>query len=260
MTDHIVKKAQECLPNIPLTVISQGAEALVFYTDVHPYANEPYLQNRGKYVIKYRPSKPYRHPKVDSSITKSRTVGEVKFMYKLNKLNINSPRIILADYNNGIIWMEYIGYSLPNGDVSSFKNWLWYLERNNQDCTSESVEKMCFKVGQLIGKLHLHEMIHGDLTSSNILLNDDEPVLIDFGLSSYSGLAEDRAVDLYVLERAITRTHSVYAKEYNQWLLQGYEDVHKHKEFGKQGQKKLVEVLKKLDDVRLRGRKRSMLG
>lgn len=260
MTEHVIEKAQQSLPNIPLTVISQGAEALVFCTDVHPYVNDPYLQKAGKYVIKYRPSKAYRHPKVDSSITRSRTIGEVKFMYKLNKLRIKSPKVILADYNNGIIWMGYVGNSLPNGEISSFKNWLWYLEKSNQDCTSSEVEKMCFKVGQLIGKLHLNDMIHGDLTSSNILLDDNEPTLIDFGLSSYSGLAEERAVDLYVLERAITSTHSVYAKEYNQWLLEGYEDIHKHKEFGKQGHKKLVEVLRKLDDVRLRGRKRSMLG
>lgn len=260
MTDRIIAKAAECLPNIPLTVISQGAEALVFYTDVHPYIAQPYLQNPGKYVIKYRPSKPYRHPKVDSSITKSRTVGEVKFMNKLTKIGIRCPSIILADYANGIIWMEYIGTNLPNGDVSSFKNWLWYLEKNNKNCTDDSVRNICFKVGQLIAQLHLNEMIHGDLTSSNILLQDGEPLLIDFGLSSYSGLAEDKAVDMYVLERAITSTHSDYAKEYNQWLLEGYEDMHRSKESGKQAQRKLVEVLKKLDDVRLRGRKRSMLG
>ena len=76
---------------------------------------------------------------------------------------------------------------------------------------------VCQKVGQLIGRLHLNDMIHGDLTSSNIILtevdtkkNEDtdannssvyfEPALIDFGLSSFSGLAEDKAVDLYVLE------------------------------------------------------------
>lgn len=105
-------------------------------------------------------------------------------------------------------------------------------------------------------------MIHGDLTSSNILLKDDytEPALIDFGLSSFSGLPEDKAVDLYVLERAILSTHSVFADTYNAWLLEGYENIHNSPEFKKHGKTKYKETIRRLEDVRLRGRKRSMLG
>ncbi|KAF6060487.1 hypothetical protein FOB64_006687 [Candida albicans] len=76
-----------------------------------------------------------------------------------------------------------------------------------------------------------------------------EPALIDFGLSSFSGLAEDKAVDLYVLERAI---------------LKGYQQIHDSIEFNKTkqqlGKSKLKDTIKRLEDVRLRGRKRSMLG
>jgi TP53 regulating kinase and related kinases len=51
-------------------------------------------------------------------------------------------------------------------------------------------------------------MIHGDLTTSNILLNEqEEMVLIDFGLGGGDGSAEDKAVDIYVLERALAATH-----------------------------------------------------
>lgn len=262
MTDHIVAGAQKHLTGIPLSVISQGAEALVFKTKVHPYLTSPSLANKEAFIIKYRPPKPYRHPKIDASITKNRTIGEVRFMSKLQKLGVNAPAVILADLDNGIIWMEYLGTELPNGDVSSFKNHLWYLERNKEPsfCTDDDVKLLCQEVGKLIGKLHLNDMIHGDLTSSNILLQDGQPLLIDFGLSSYSGMPEDKAVDLYVLERAIDSTHSVYAKQYNEWMLEGYEQIHMDKEYGKQGTKKFVEVSRKLDDVRLRGRKRSMLG
>ncbi|KAK6199267.1 kinase-like domain-containing protein [Scheffersomyces amazonensis] len=261
MTDRLVSQIQNHLPNIPVQVVSQGAEALVFQTSVHPYIDKPYLKNQGKYIIKYRPSKPYRHPTIDASITKNRTIGEVKFMNKLTKLGINAPSVISADYNRGIIWMEFLGTELTNGDISSLKNWLWYLEKNEskEKCLNDQVQSVCRKVGKLIGKLHLNDMIHGDLTSSNIILEDFEPALIDFGLSSYSGLSEDKAVDLYVLERAILSTHSVFSDHYNQWLLEGYEEI--HKEFSKQGgTKKYVETYRKLEDVRLRGRKRSMLG
>lgn len=183
-------------------------------------------------------------------------------MYKLTKLGIRAPALILTDFNNGIIWMEFLGTELPNGEVSSLKNLLWYYEKTKtkEECLSDEVKQLCLFVGALIAKLHLNDMIHGDLTSSNILLEGTEPVLIDFGLSSYSGMAEDKAVDLYVLERAILSTHSLFAEDYNKWLLEGYEETHKQKQYGKNGTKKLVEVVRKLEDVRLRGRKRSMLG
>lgn len=128
-------------------------------------------------------------------------------MYKLSKLGIACPALISCDLSNGIIWMENLGIDLPNGNVSSVKNWLWYLEReaSESDCTGNRVKQVCFKVGQLIGRLHLADMIHGDLTTSNLILTGSEeswePALIDFGLSSFSGLAEDKAVDLYVLDR-----------------------------------------------------------
>ena len=40
---------------------------------------------------------------------------------------------------------------------------------------------------------------------------DGALVLIDFGLAANATLPEDKAVDLYVLERAITSAHSHYA-------------------------------------------------
>ncbi|CUM62765.1 uncharacterized protein PRCAT00000322001 [Priceomyces carsonii] len=262
MSSQLVNQVELILPHIPLTLISQGAEALVFETNVHPYISEPYLSNKRKFVIKYRPPKEYRHPKIDAAITKNRTIGEVRFMHKLTKLNIGSPSLILVDFVHGLIWMEYLGHALENSEPSSFKNWLWYLEQNfdSEKCIGLEAETTCKEVGKLIGKLHLNDMIHGDLTSSNIMLTRTEPCLIDFGLSSYSGLPEDKAVDLYVLERAILSTHSRFASEYNAWLLEGYESIHKDKKYQKFGVKKLNETLNRLHDVRLRGRKRSMIG
>ncbi|RLV93555.1 EKC/KEOPS complex subunit BUD32 [Spathaspora sp. JA1] len=272
MTERLIEVVQQHLPNIEVNIISQGAEALVFETSTHPYIKTS--DDDCKYIIKYRPPKPYRHPKIDASITKIRTVGEARIMYKLSKLGIPAPTLISSDFNNGIIWMEYLGYNLPNGNISSFKNWLWYLEeegkrqQNNlgegEDlsiCVSEEVKQVCNKVGELIGRIHLNDIVHGDLTSSNIILlpENNQPALIDFGLSSISGFPEDKAVDLYVLERAILSTHSLFSNTYNAWLLQGYKDIYHSTEF-KQGSKKYQETIKRLEDVRLRGRKRSMLG
>lgn len=66
-------------------------------------------------------------------------------------------------------------------------------------------------IGVQLAKLHLADIIHGDLTTSNMILRPRTPtpelVLIDFGLSYVSNLVEDKAVDLYVLERAFSSTH-----------------------------------------------------
>ena len=266
MSEKHLKRVLQLIPNIDLKVISQGAEALVFQTKIHPYSSHPYLKNQSQFIIKYRPPKPYRHPKIDAQITKTRTAGEAKFMYKLTKLGISCPALISCDLTNGIIWMENLGIELPNGNVSSVKNWLWYLEKEGDEaaCINDKVKEVCYKVGQLIGRLHLADMIHGDLTTSNLILTGMEeswePALIDFGLSSFSGLAEDKAVDLYVLERSVTSTHSVFAHKYNAWLLEGYVSAHNLKEYKKFGKSKCAETIKRLEEVRLRGRKRSMLG
>jgi TP53 regulating kinase-like protein len=57
--------------------------------------------------------------------------------------------------------------------------------------------------------MHASDVVHGDLTTSNAMwiAPTQRLVLIDFGLSTTSALAEDKAVDLYVLERAFVSTH-----------------------------------------------------
>ena len=125
-------------------------------------------------------------------------------------------------------------------------------------------------VGAVVGKLHEADKIHGDLTTSNFILVGDPAVLleaarrdevppgasvsvIDFGLVRESTGAEERAVDLYVLERAITSTHP---------LLPGHPSVHVEKGYRSTvvTKGKAEATLVRLKAVRARGRKRSMIG
>ena len=73
----------------------------------------------------------------------------------------------------------------------------------------EELKAYCYKIGEIVAKLHNNNFIHGDLTTSNFLIeeNTGDLVLIDFGLTTVSSSAEDMGVDLYVLERAIISTH-----------------------------------------------------
>lgn len=123
------------------------------------------------------------------------------------------------------------------------------------------------RIGRALGKMHAIGIVHGDLTTSNMMLSplplnqvEGEPqgekgnlhgeiVIIDLGLASGSVLVEDRAVDLYVLERAFGSTHPRAECIFGD-VLEAYKETFKQ----------APAVLKKLEDVRMRGRKRSMLG
>ena len=114
------------------------------------------------------------------------------------------------------------------------------------------------RVGIAVGSMHAVGIVHGDLTTSNLMLRPanaeksvlaGEIILIDFGLANHSTQDEDRAVDLYVLERAFGSTHP-RAESLFKEVLRAYGESFKGANI----------ALKKLEEVRLRGRKRSMLG
>ncbi|KAI5998345.1 hypothetical protein F5J12DRAFT_849814 [Pisolithus orientalis] len=107
-------------------------------------------------------------------------------------------------------------------------------------------------IGPDRAKMHIVNIIHGDLTTLNMILcrGDKDLVLIDFGLAYHSSLVEDKAVDLYVLEHAFASTHPDAEPLFNS-VLASYE-----KHLGKHWSV----IKKQLDDVRLRGRKCSTVG
>lgn len=151
------------------------------------------------------------------------------------------------------------------------EKWEAWMKKNGASLDSTQVELeetrvrgLLRRMGSAIGGLHKAGVNHGDLTTSNLMLRTipaeteagptgvsmkGEVVLIDFGLASHSTQDEDRAVDLYVMERAIASTHPRSEPLFDS-LLEGYRESHKG----------ATSTLKRLEDVRLRGRKRSMLG
>ena len=140
-------------------------------------------------------------------------------------------------------------------------------QRRKEDEEQKGLRGLMEKIGRAVGRLHEVGVVHGDLTTSNLMLRptgkkamgaepthaaadeETEVVLIDFGLAAQSIQEEDKGVDLYVLERAFSSTHPEAEGDFKE-VLKAYGESYK-------GAKT---VLKRLEEVRMRGRKRSMLG
>jgi Kae1-associated kinase Bud32 len=108
--------------------------------------------------------------------------------------------------------------------------------------------KICKQVGKDLAKLHNSGIIHGDLTTSNILLEKKTSKIffIDFGLSFHSNRIEDKAVDLHLIKEALEAKHPKIFKNSFKKILKGYK---KSENFQK--------VLTRLEKVESRGRYKS---
>ncbi len=191
-----------------MKLIKQGAESTIFL-------------DKNK-IIKHRIKKSYRIKGIDDKIRKFRTRSEAKL---LQKAKINVPKVLNVDDKEMKIEMEYIQGDLLK-DVFDGLN-----ERERL--------VICKSLGEEISKLHSQNIIHGDLTTSNLILKDNKIYFIDFGLGFFSHKLEDKAVDLRLLRQALESKHyKSFPKTYNE-ILKNY----KHSD-----------VKKRLEKVDSRGR------
>ena len=104
-----------------------------------------------------------------------------------------------------------------------------------------------FKIGELIGRLHKNGIIHGDLTTSNMILNSEGTIFfVDFGLGEKSKELEARGVDLHLMKRALQSTHFRFAEECFNSVIEGYSKV--------LGCETAKNVLDKIKQIEKRGR------
>ncbi|XP_004698365.1 EKC/KEOPS complex subunit TP53RK [Echinops telfairi] len=217
-----------------LELVKQGAEARVF--------RGPFLGRAA--VVKHRFPKGYRHPALEGRLRR-RTVQEARALFRCRRAGISAPVVFFVDYASNCLYMEEIADSVTVRD---------YIQSTlGSENAPQSLSRLASAMGQVLGRMHDEDLIHGDLTTSNMLLKGPPEqlniVLIDFGLSFISALPEDKGVDLYVLEKAFLSTHPNTEPVFEAFL-QSYSA----------SSRKAKPVLKKLDEVRLRGRKRSMIG
>jgi len=185
-----------------------------------------------KVVQKKRIPKSYRIKEIDSLLISTRTKEEAKLISEARKYGVSVPIIYDVDLKNGIITMQFV-----NGvRIKDILNNLDEIQR----------KRICTKIGESIAKLHNNNIIHGDITTSNMILLDDKIHFIDFGLGSKNIEVETKGVDLHVLMEAFESTHSKYPKCFD-YVIEGYK---------KENCKDSDEVIKKINDIVKRGRYR----
>lgn len=203
-------------------IIYRGAEAEICLSR--------YLEE--KVVQKRRIPKSYRIKEIDSFLISFRTKEEAKLISEARSHGVSVPIIYDVDLGEGVITMQY----LEGKRIKDILNDLDEKER----------KRICNMIGKSIAKLHNNDIIHGDITTSNMILLDDRIHFIDFGLGSKNGEIETKGVDLHVLMEAFESTHSRHPDCFD-YVLEGYK-----KEFsGNAGT-----VIKKIEDIVKRGRYR----
>jgi TP53 regulating kinase-like protein len=204
-------------------LIKKGAEASLYLEEWHNH----------KVIMKRRLPKRYRLPEIDMEIRSQRTVQEPESIHRAKEAGVPTPTVFMVDVVEANIIMEFI-------DGKQVKQVLDSL-------SSEERRGLCRYIGGLIGRLHSHGIIHGDLTTSNMILTPERRVVfVDFGLSELSTELEARGVDLHLMKRAFQSTHYRHAEESFEAVMEGYVEVI--------GEELTEHILEKIREIEGRGR------
>ena len=195
------------------SLIKRGAEADIYIVE----------WNSKKAVSKVRSPKSYRHPDLDAAIRKYRTIHEASFMSAAKSAGVMTPFVYFVDPVKAEIIMEFI---------------------EGQNVRDALTPNICYKIGRCAALLHASNIIHGDLTTSNFVMNK-RLVLLDFGLSYYSERTEDMATDIRLIKEVFTSAHIAVRKAFP-CFVEGYASV--------VGTKKIDKTLENVRKIEQRGR------
>ena len=190
--------------------VAQGAEAILW---------------KERNLRKERVEKGYRHPEIDREIRKRRTRSEARLLERAQRAGVNVPKVLKTSEFE--IEMEFI-------DGERMKDVI-------PKAAPAERKKLGKGIGISIAKLHSNSIIHGDLTTSNMIMKDGKIFFIDFGLGEVSDSIEKMAVDLRLLKGVFTSTH------FRQFEV--FEEILKAYRWEKAG-----EVIERMKKVETRGR------
>ncbi len=204
-------------------LLKKGAEASLFLSEWHGR----------KAIIKVRIPKKYRPAALDEQIRSYRTVHEPQLMHEAKAAGVATPLIYMVNVPEATIIMEYI----EGQQVKQVLNKISKSDRHS----------VCVKIGESAARLHSYGLVHGDLTTSNMIQTSDGKIyFVDFGLGEKNIENEAKGVDLHLLKRALQSTHYQFWEECFKSVLCGYTSVC--------GVKSAEKVYEKIREIERRGR------
>jgi TP53 regulating kinase-like protein len=206
-----------------MVLIKKGAEASLYLEEWHDR----------KVIMKRRLPKKYRIPELDLMIRSQRTMHEPHIIHKAKEAGVPTPTIFMVDVAEANIIMEFV-------EGKQVKEVLDNVSKKER-------LSLCVLIGRMIGRLHNYGIIHGDLTTSNMILTPYRKVVfVDFGLSERSIELEPKGVDLHLMKRTLHSTHYKHAKESYKAVMEGYSEA--------VGQEETKKVSTKIREIEKRGR------
>lgn len=190
-------------------LLAWGAEAELYEAD---FLGE-------KAVVKRRVEKKYRVKELDEKLRRTRTRTEARILSEAKKTGARVPAVMgVEEYE---ITMEFIEGKLLRDDLED-----------------KNISRTLSTIGSYLALLHDANITHGDFTPANVIVNRSNATIIDFGLGGFSREAEEKAVDLLLMKKALDDKKK-YAK-----FIQAYEKKTKNAEA----------TLKQLEEIEKRGR------
>ena len=212
-----------------MALIKKGAEANLYLED---FSKVLHTACKDKVIVKHRISKRYRVSELDRRLRESRTALEAKLFADAKLAGVPAPIVYEVDRIGMRIVMEFIDGRLVKSVLDRLR--------------PKARRELCELIGRQVARLHLAGIIHGDLTTSNMILTRGGKVyFVDFGLGEYNPSLEARGVDLHLLKRALQSIHFRITDEAYRAVLAGY-----RREFGRGAR----EVIKRVEEIEKRGR------
>jgi len=203
-------------------LIARGAESIILKVERW---NLPF-------VLKWRQSKPYLLADIDAQLRKTRTTRECKMLSVARSLGVRTPAVYAMNMYDFTILMDYI-------DGTQLKQLV-------NELSESQLEKYCKEFGQSIAMLHKGDVVHGDPTTSNVLIDSQSRLwLVDFGLSEMNATVEMKGVDLHLIHRALETTHWDLQEFMLDATIKGYSHI-----LGNDSK----DILSRMEEIRERGR------
>lgn len=194
-------------------LLFKGAESNIYLTKWY----------NKKAISKIRIPKIYRHRLLDDDLRRRRTISESKMITLAKEFGLRTPYIYFVDPFRAEIVMEFISGTRASKVLTS---------------------SICNEIGKFVSTLHLFNIIHGDLTPANFIVNR-KITMIDMGLSFHSTRREDKAMDIRLFKEILKSTYYRYYSEFFGDFLDGYKSVNS---------KELDKILERIDEIETRKR------